>query len=69
MSNAERQEVAERMAYQVVISLLSKQEAERSSDPAKLAQARQSPATMLLQQEGTDISQLRLTERGFSRKS
>jgi hypothetical protein len=69
MTNAERQDMAERIAYQVVISSVAVQEASRSGDQAKLAQLRQSAATMLLQQVGIDITRLRLTERGFTRKS
>jgi hypothetical protein len=52
-----------------VISSVAVQEASRSGDQAKLAQLRQSAATMLLQQVGIDITRLRLTERGFTRKS
>ena len=69
MTNAERQDMAERAAYQVVISLAARQEALRSSDPAQLAQIRQSAAAMLLAQVGIDMSRLRLTEQGFHSKS
>jgi hypothetical protein len=69
MTNAERQDMAERAAYQVVISLAARQEALRSGDPAQLAQIRQSAAAMLLAQVGIDMSRLRLTEQGFHSKS
>ena len=69
MINAERQDWAERIAYQVVLGTLSRQEALRSGDPARIKQARQSAATMLLTQVGIDMSQLRLTEQGFRKKS
>jgi hypothetical protein len=69
MTNAERQEMAERAAYQVEISLAAKQEALRGGDQAQLAQIRQSAAAMLLAQVGIDISRLRLTEKGFRSKS
>ena len=69
MTNAERQDWAERIAYQVVLATIAKQEALRSGDPARLKQVRQSAATMLLSQLGIDMSQLRLTEQGFRKKS
>ena len=69
MTNAERQDMAERIAYQVVMSFAAKEAAVRSGDPARLAQMRQSTAAMLLQQLDIDISRQRLTESGFHRKS
>jgi hypothetical protein len=69
MTNAERQNMAERAAYQVEIAFLARQEALRSGDQVQLAQIRQSTAAMLLAQVGIDISRQRLTEVGFRSKS
>jgi hypothetical protein len=69
MSNAERQDMAERAAYQVVLGTIARQEALRSGDPARLKQVRQQVAAMLVAQVGIDMSQLRLTEQGFRKKS
>ena len=69
MTNADRQDWAERIAYQVVLGTLARQEALRSGDPARLKQIRQSTAAMLQAQVGIDMSQLRLTEQGFRKKS
>jgi hypothetical protein len=69
MTNAQRQNMAERAAYQVVIAFLAKQEALRSGDQAQLAQIQQSTAAMLRAQVGIDISRLRLTAKGFSSTS
>jgi hypothetical protein len=69
MTNAQRQDMAERAAYQVVLAFLVRQEALRSGDQAQLAQIRQSTAAMLLAQVGIDISRQRLTENGFRKKS
>ena len=69
MSEAERQDMAERIAYHVVLGSTARQEALRSGDPARLAQVRQSAAAMLMTQLGIDLSQLRLTDKGFRKKS
>jgi hypothetical protein len=69
MTNAERQEMAERIAYQFVISDMASQLALRSGDQAQQAQVRQSAADVMRQRVDIDISQLRLTGRGFSKKS
>ena len=69
MGNAERQDMAERIAYHVVLGTIAREEAQRSGDPARLKQVRESAATMVLAQLGIDMSQLRLTERGFRKKS
>jgi hypothetical protein len=69
MTNAQRQDMAERAAYQVEIAFLARQEAVRSGDQAQLAQIRKSTAAMLLAQVGIDISRQRLTDNGFRRKS
>jgi hypothetical protein len=69
MTNARRQDMAERAAYQVVIAFMARQEALRSGDQAQLAQIQQSTAAMLRAQVGIDISRQRLTENGFRSKS
>ena len=68
MTNAERQDWAERIAYHVVLGTMAREEALRSGDPARLKQVRQSAAATLQAQHGIDISQLRLTEQGFFKK-
>ena len=69
MTNAERQDWAERIAYQVVLATIARQEALRSGDPARLKQVRHTTAAMLQAQVGIDLSQLRLTEQGFRKRS
>src|SRR3984893_10634800 len=69
MTNADRQEMAERIAYQFVISDTANQLALRSGDQAQQAQVRQSAAAVMLQRVNIDITRLQLTERGFSKKS
>ena len=66
MTNTERQEMAERIAYQVVISSLAHKEYLRSGDRAQLAGLQQAVGTML-QQQGIDLTNLRLTPQGFHR--
>jgi hypothetical protein len=68
MTNTERQEMAERIAYQVIISSLAHKEYLRSGDRVQLAGLQQSVTTMLRQQ-GIDLTNLRLTTQGFHRKS
>jgi hypothetical protein len=69
MTNAERQEMAERIAYQFVFSDMANQLALRSGDQAQQAQARQSAAAVMRQRVNIDITRLQLTGRGFSKKS
>ena len=66
LTNADRQLMGERIAYQVVISSAAQQEYRRDSDDAQRTQLRQS-ATEILRQEGVDLQQLHLTDRGFAR--
>jgi hypothetical protein len=66
MTNAERQEMAERIAYQVVISSLAHKEYLRSGDRVQLAGLQEAVTTMLRQQ-GIDLTNLRLTPQGFHR--
>ena len=68
MTNAERQDMAERIAYHVVLGTLARDEALRSGDRARVTQVRQSAAATLQAHIGIDMSQLRLTERGFFKK-
>jgi len=66
MTNTERQEMAERIAYQVVISSLAHKEYLRSGDRAQLAGLQQA-VTSMLRQQGIDLTNLRLTPQGFHR--
>jgi len=68
MANAERQELAERLAYQVVISSLAKRQYLRSGDRAQLAGLRRT-AVSILEQQGIDIARHQLTDRGFRASS
>jgi hypothetical protein len=68
MTNAKRQEVAERLAYQVMINSAAGIDARRSGDQAQLAHTRQTVAAMIREQAGIDLSRLRLTDKGFRRK-
>jgi hypothetical protein len=69
MSDAGRQDMGERIAYHVVLGTIARQEVLRSGDPVRLMQVRQSAAAMMLAQLNIDISQLRLTEKGFRKRS
>jgi hypothetical protein len=66
MTNTERQEMAERIAYQVVISSLAHKEYLRSGDRVQLA-GLQHVVTTMLRQQGIDLTHLRLTPQGFHR--
>ena len=68
MSNAERQEMAEHIAYQVVLSASARNEYLRSNDQAHLEQLRGSAAS-LMRQQGIDLARLRLTDEGFVKSS
>ncbi len=65
LTDAERQELAERMAYQVVISSMARRQYLRNGDRPHLQQLQQTAATTLSRQ-GVDIGRLRLTDRGFT---
>jgi uncharacterized protein DUF6683 len=69
MTNAQRQEMAERLAYQVMINVAANTDALRSGDPAQVAHTRQTVAGIVRQQAGVDLSRLRLSDNGFRRKS
>lgn len=66
MTNADRQEMTEQIAYQLVISSTADKEYRRSGDRAQREQLKQSAASMM-KDRGIDVSQLRLTEQGFSK--
>jgi hypothetical protein len=66
MSNEQRQELAESIAYQVLFLYAAKLGADRSGDIAQLAEVRSS-AAQAARQYGIDVSQTTLTDRGFRR--
>lgn len=65
LSNAQRQEMAEQIAYQVVLGFAAKREYTRTGDQAQLAHLRDLAASVMRQQ-GIDLRNVRLTEQGFS---
>jgi hypothetical protein len=64
MTNVERQQLAENIAYQVVIGSAANRQFRRAGDAAQLTQLRQTAET-ILHQRGIDLSRVQLTERGF----
>jgi hypothetical protein len=64
MTNAQRQQIAETIAYRVVIESAANRQLQRAGDRAQLAQLRQSAAA-ILRERGVDVSQVQLTDRGF----
>jgi Family of unknown function (DUF6683) len=68
LSNARRQEMAEHVAYQIVLGSAAKREYMRAGDQAQLAHLRELAASVL-QQQGVDLRNMRLTEQGFSRSN
>jgi hypothetical protein len=64
MTNAERQEMAEKSAYQVMIAKTARDQYLRSPDAKNLKEL-QASATTVMQQQGIDLSQLKLTAQGF----
>jgi tryptophan synthase alpha subunit len=68
LSNASRQEMAEHVAYQIVLGSAAKREYMRAGDQAQLAHLREL-ASSVLQQQGVDLGKVKLTEQGFSRKN
>jgi hypothetical protein len=67
MTNAERQEMAEKSAYQVMIANEAREQYLKQRDPDRLKEL-QASARTVMQQQGIDLSQLTLTAQGF-RKS
>jgi hypothetical protein len=68
MTNGERQQMAENIAYQVVIGSAANRQFQRAGDRAQLAQLRQTAQT-ILRQRGIDLTRLQLTDRGFVKTS
>jgi hypothetical protein len=68
MTNVERQQLAENIAYQVVIGSAANRQFRRANDATQLAQLRQTAET-ILRQRGIDLSRQQLTERGFVKAS
>ena len=66
LANAERQTLAETIAYQVSFLNSAKLAAERTGNRPQLAEVRES-ATKAAQQSGIDVWRMTLTERGFQR--
>jgi hypothetical protein len=60
--------MAEHVAYQIVLGSAAKREYMRTGDQAQLAHLRESAASVL-QQQGVDLRNMRLTEQGFSRRN
>jgi hypothetical protein len=68
MTNIERQQMAENIAYQVVIGSAANRQFQRAGEQAQLAQLRQTART-ILRERGVDLSRLQLTDRGFVKAS
>jgi biopolymer transport protein ExbB/TolQ len=64
MTNAERQEMAEKSAYQVMIANAAREQYLKQPDPDRLKEL-QASASTVMQQQGIDLSQLKLTAQGF----
>jgi hypothetical protein len=64
MTNAERQEMAEKSAYQVMIATAAREQYAKQPDPDRLKEL-QASARTVMQQQGIDLSQLTLTAQGF----
>lgn len=68
LSNAQRQEMGEQIAYQIVLGSAAKREYVRSGDKVQLAHLRELAASVMREQ-GLDLRNLQLTEQGFSLKN
>jgi hypothetical protein len=66
MTNADRQLLGERIAYQVMISSSASQQSLKGGDQSQRVQLRESAAAMM-RREGIDPRLVRLTDRGFVR--
>jgi hypothetical protein len=66
LPNAERQTLAETIAYQVLFMHAAKLSADRSGSQQQLAEVRES-AAKAARQYGVDVAHMTLTERGFRR--
>jgi hypothetical protein len=68
MTNIERQQMAESIAYQVVIGSAANRQFRRAGDQTQLNQLR-ATAAGILRDRGIDLTHLQLTERGFVKTS
>ena len=68
MTNSERQQMAENIAYQVVIGSAANRQFRTAGEQAQLSQLRQTAAD-ILRDRGIDLTHLQLTERGFVKTS
>jgi Family of unknown function (DUF6683) len=66
LRDADRQDMAERIAYQFIILSSARQRSQKTGDPSQLARLKQQAASAMRQQ-GIEISRLRLTDQGFKR--
>jgi len=64
MTDADRQLMAERIAYQVVISSSARTQYIRNGNPSQHKQLQESAAAMMLA-NGVDVSRVHLTDQGF----
>jgi Family of unknown function (DUF6683) len=64
LRDAERQDMAERIAYQFMIVSSANRRLRKTGDPGQLARLQQQTAAAMRQQ-GIEISRLRLTDQGF----
>jgi hypothetical protein len=66
MTNAERQELAEKSAYQVIIAQAGRELYLHQPDGEHLRQL-QASAALVMQQQGMDLSRITLTAQGFKK--
>jgi hypothetical protein len=66
MTNAERQELAERSAYQAMIAKAGRDLYLSQPDGERLREL-QASAALVMRQQGFDLSQLTLTAQGFKK--
>jgi hypothetical protein len=68
LNNAQRQQMAEQIAYQVILGSAAKTDYVSHGDQAQLAHLRELAAS-IMRQQGLDLRNLQLTEQGFSLKN
>jgi hypothetical protein len=66
LSDAEKQRMAEGLGYTAAIAGAGKNELTRKGDSAALQQLRAAVRQSVLQQQGIDLQQIRLTSQGFA---
>jgi hypothetical protein len=66
MTNADRQDIAEKSAYQVMIAKAARDQYRRQPDGERLTEL-QASAAIVMQQQGIDLSQVTLTAQGFKK--